>query len=289
MDPSEHHTPVAAIAGGAAGGALGLALIVGLIIWRVKARKSKSRRSANTDLDNHLSLPTSPFQDTRRELSAMSEISPDNSPSKHSAAFPPRYSALTNQPYSLHTPTTTATSPGAKSAATAHELPLTESSTTSPAPRKTVPSRFSSLSPYPSPGAEPAELDTMEPSRSTRSSPNQTQDAWAQRRVGALGGAFPEVLVPAGPVSESRGEAKDAPAGFGSGLGISVPGPGMGEGLETGPPVSNAAAPAPGDGNLDRGGPQGHWTADGRYMRPAPPAPLSSDIGSGQGVGDPNR
>ncbi|KAJ9637165.1 hypothetical protein H2199_007451 [Coniosporium tulheliwenetii] len=217
MDPSEHHTPVAAIAGGAAGGALGLALIVGLIIWRVKARKSKSRRSANTDLDNHLSLPTSPLQDTRRELSAMSEISPDNSPSKHSAAFPPRYSALTNQPYSLHTPTTTATSPGAN-------------------PRKTVPSRFSSLSPYPSPGAEPAELDTMEPSRSTRSSPNQTQDAWAQRRVGALGGAFPEVLVPAGPVSESRGEAKDAPAGFGSGLGISVPGPGMGEGLETGPP-----------------------------------------------------
>lgn len=76
MDPSEHHTPVAAIAGGAAGGALGLALIVGLIIWRVKARKSKSRRSANTDLDNHLSLPTSPLQDTRRELSAMSEISP---------------------------------------------------------------------------------------------------------------------------------------------------------------------------------------------------------------------
>lgn len=169
-----------------------------------------------------------------------------------------------------------------KLAETAHELPSTESSTTSPVPRKTVPSRFSLPSPYPSPGAEPAELDTMEPSRSTRSSPNQTQtqDAWAQRRAGALGGAFPELLVPAGPVSESKGEAGNAPAGFGSGLGISVPEPGVGEGLETRFPVSNAAAPAPGDGSLDRGGLPGHWTANGRYMRPAPPAPLSPNKGS---------
>lgn len=75
-DPGQNHTPVAAVAGAAAGGAIALALIVGLIIWRVRAHKSKSRRSPNTVLDNHPGPLTSPIQDTHQELSAMSEISP---------------------------------------------------------------------------------------------------------------------------------------------------------------------------------------------------------------------
>ncbi|KAJ9641328.1 hypothetical protein H2199_005298 [Coniosporium tulheliwenetii] len=222
----EHHTPVAAIVGGAAGGAFGLGIIVGLIIWRMKVHASKSRRSGSAALDDHISPTASSMQDTHQYLPAMSELPSDPDPSKRRKALPPRYSTLSDQANTLHTSSHT------KLTAAVYELPLTEPHTTSPISRKTVPSRFSS----PSSSSDTPALDTTEPSSPTPSSPYRTQAQDAR-----------EVLVPGRHGAEKPGA-----------------GVGVGEGMVS--PMSDAAAAAssPGAAHLDGEVLQGHWTAEGR-------------------------
>lgn len=227
---------MAAIAGGAAGGAVVLALIVGLIIWRMRRRSSKSRRSGRAGPDDYLNPNAPPMQDMYQSSPTMSELpariipsaspqysSPANAPpdhdlSKHRTTLLPRYSTLEDQlkigTNSLHTETP----------ATAHELPLTETRTTSPISRKSLSSPFSYPSVHLSPAVAPAELDSTASSRSSPLSPSQThqQGAAAQRRVGALGGVSPEMLEPGSPASERRGKAGNGRPGLGYGLGISV-------------------------------------------------------------------